>query len=249
MNLTFLTQPGKTICFSTILKRLEAKDSPHPHRLSPSLSVVSVLMSWYALKHAKSPICSFYDSKFARGHFRYFKRSWSVIRVRNSKRIMNEKVMSRCLNNDNFPCFSMFGTAILPKVLIYDFGLKDDFFTTWKGRRLKKCWDKKTIFRCAILDQQRLPLRGKIKCREDLGNENPVQCNGRHDHQRKMRENATVFGQDSARNWLFYSCWIWKWLFPLSVAFLGKISRRCSCKSLECWARFALCTTTVVWLL
>ena len=51
-----------------------------------------------------------------------------MIRVRNSKRIMNEEeVMSRCLNNDNFPRFSMFGTAILPKVLIYDFGLKDDF--------------------------------------------------------------------------------------------------------------------------
>ena len=40
----------------------------------------------------------------------------------------------------------MFGTAILPKVLIYDFGLEDDFFTTWKGRRLKKYWDKKTNF-------------------------------------------------------------------------------------------------------
>ena len=53
-----------------------------------------------------------------------------MIRVRNSKRIMNEKVMSRCLNNDNFPRFSMFGTVISPKVLIYDFGLKDDFFTT-----------------------------------------------------------------------------------------------------------------------
>ena len=152
MNLTFLTQPGKTICFSTILKRSEAKDSPHPHRLSPSLSVVSVLMSWYALKYAKSPICSFFVSKFARGHFRYLKRSWAVIRVRNSKRIMNEEeVMSRCLNNDNFPRFLMFGTAILPKVLIYDFGLKDDFFTTWKGRRLKKYWDKKPIFRCGHL--------------------------------------------------------------------------------------------------
>ena len=54
-----------------------------------------------------------------------------MIRVRNSKRIMNEEeVMSRCLNNDNFTRFSMFGTAILPKVLIYDSGLKDDFFTT-----------------------------------------------------------------------------------------------------------------------
>ena len=91
----------------------------------------------------------------------------------------------------------------------------------------------KQFLGAAILDQQRLPLRGKIKCREDSGNENPVQCNGRHDQQRKMRENATVFGQDSARNWLFYSCCLWKWLFPLSVAFLGKISRRCSCKSLD----------------
>ena len=54
-----------------------------------------------------------------------------MIRVRNSERIINEKVISRCLDNDNFPRFSMFhGTAILPKVLIYDFGLKDDFFTT-----------------------------------------------------------------------------------------------------------------------
>ena len=44
---------------------------------------------------------------------------------------MNEKeVMSRCLNNDNFPRYSKFGTAILPKVLIYDYGLKDDFFPT-----------------------------------------------------------------------------------------------------------------------
>ena len=92
---------------------------------------------------------------------------------------------------------------------------------------------KKQFLGAAILDQQRLPLRGKIKCREDSGKENPVQCNGRHDHQRKMRENATVFGQDSARNWLFYSCCLWKWLFPLSVAFLGKVSRRCSCKSLD----------------
>lgn len=49
-------------------------------------------------------------------------------------------------NNDNFPRFSMFGTAILPKVLIYDFGLEDDFFTTWKGGRLKKYWDQKTNF-------------------------------------------------------------------------------------------------------
>ena len=247
MNLTFLTQPGKTICFSTILKRLEAKDSPHPHRLSPSLSVVSVLMSWYALKYAKSPICSFYVSKFARGHFRYLKRSWSAIRVRNSKRIMNEEeVMSRCLNNDNFPRFSMFGTAILPKVLIYDFGLKDDFLQRERVEGWRSTETKNQFLGAAILDQQGLPLSGKIKCREDSGNENPVRCNGRHDHRRKVRETATVFGQDSTRNWLFYSCCLWKWLFPLSVAFLGKISRRCSCKSLECWARFALCTTTVV---
>ena len=62
-------------------------------------------------------------------------------------------------------------------------------------------------------------------------------CNGSHDHQRQVGENAAIFGQDSARNWLFYSWCLWKWLFPLSVAFFGKISRRCSCKSLECWAR------------
>ena len=248
MNLTFLTQPGKTICFSTILKRLEAKDSPHPHLLSPSLSVVSVLMSWYALKHAKSPISSFYDSKFARGHFRYLKRSWSVIRVRNSKRIMNEKVMSRCLNNDNFPRFSMFGTAILPKVLIYDFGLKDDFFTTWKGRRLKKCWDNKTIFRCGHLGSTAFTFARENKVPRGFWEREPSAVQWKTWSSAENEGNATVFGQDSARNWLFYSCCLWKWLFPLSVAFLGKISRRCSCKSLECWARFALCTT-VVWLL
>ena len=152
MNLTFLTQPGKTICFSTILKRLEAKDSPHPHRPSPSLSVVSVNDVLVCFKVRKKSNMLLLRFKIRPRSFRCLKRSWSVIRVRNSKRIMNEEeVMSRCLNNDNSPRFSMFGTAILPKVLIYDLGLKDDFFTTWKGRRLKKYLDKKPIFRCGHL--------------------------------------------------------------------------------------------------
>ena len=146
MNLTFLTQPGKTICFSTILKRLEAKHSPHPHRLSPSLSVVSVLMSWYALKYAKSTICSFTIQNSPA----VILDTWKGVDLWFGSEILKGLWMNKkwChdANNDNFPLFSMFGTAILPKVLIYDFGLEDDFFTTWKGGRYKKYWDQKTNF-------------------------------------------------------------------------------------------------------
>ena len=69
----------------------------------------------------------------------------------------------------------------------------------------------------------RLPFRGKVLCREDSGNGKPVQCNGRHDNHRKMRENATVFGQDSARNRLFFSRCLWKWLFLFLWHFWAKL--------------------------
>lgn len=61
------------------------------------------------------------------------------------------------------------------------------------GRRLKKYGKKKNLG-AAILDQRGLPFRGKIKCREDSGNENPMQCNGSHDHQRQVGGNVTVLG-------------------------------------------------------
>ena len=43
---------------------------------------------------------------------------------------------------------------------------------------------------------------------------------------------------------LFYYYYQWKYYVPRSVAFVGKLIRRCSCNSLECWPRFALSTTT-----
>ena len=43
----------------------------------------------------------------------------------------------------------------------------------------------------------------------------------------------------------FCRCYPWKGFIPRSVAYLDKLSRKYSCKSLECWPCFTLCATTL----